>query len=349
MAFLEGDIRRFLIDSIPSRFHNLSPADFEIFISYLFVKDGYEVEENAHIGDLSNVLIAKKDDQKLVIKALRLPPEQMVGLSEIQKAAAARSFYETDQSWIITTSGYSEEARDLAEENDVELWDWDALYLALSELFFDGKSHFDFIDSTLPATGTEAPAEFKLKVKWQPEEGISSEWYNLDLTISNPTDRNIYLHLDLPALIDNNRNQVTAEKWAENEFVAGMIYAGASVRTNALFKASRLGERPPSGKVMLTCHERTTPPTVYHASAKLKGSACYVVTYCYTHQSEEYTMMTRYRDEVLEKTIAGKLFIRFYYLVSPSLVVWASKSSVLDMMMRRMVHAVVQTISRSIN
>lgn len=345
MEFLQGDIRRFLIDSIPSRFHNLSPAEFESFITYLFRKDGYEIEENAPKGDLAHILIARKDDQKLVIKPLRLPADQLVGLSEIQNATAARTFYESDQSWIITTSGFSEQARDLAEETDIELWDWDALYQALSDLFFEGKSHFDFIDQSLPATSVEITPEIKLKAKWKPEEGISAEWYNLDLVISNPTERNLYLHLDLPALIDTNRNQVSAEKWAENEFVAGMIYAGASVRTNALFKASRLGERPPSGKVMLTCHERTTPPTVYHVSAKIKGSACYVVTYCYTRQSDEYALMTKFRDEVLDKNIAGKFFIRTYYVLSPVLVHLASQSSFVDNMLRKFTHVVVRKLA----
>ncbi len=335
MDFQATNIRRFLIDSIPSRFSNLSPAEFESFMGYLFRTDGYEVDEIAKKGDLAANLFARKEGISLIIRALRYQPDQLIKVHDIQQAAAARTYYETDQSWIITTSSFSDEARKEAETLDIELWDWDAFYQALSQLFFDGKGHYEFIDILLPRMDIESKnPDVRLKAKWQPEEGISSEWYNLDLVVSNPSERNIYIHLDLPAFIDGKKNQMTAEKWADNEFVAGMIYAGASVRTNALFKASRLGERPPAGKVMLTCHERTEPPSTYHLSAKLKGSACYLVTYCYTRESLEYSMMINYRDTVLAKTLPGRVFIKLYYFVSPWLIKRASELPLLDFLIR---------------
>src|SRR5688500_9778034 len=241
MDFNQTDIRRFLIDSIPSRFNNLSHFEFTSFMAHVFRTDGYDVDEIVKNRELAPDLIEKKDGSKSVIKALRYTPDHHVKIHEIQQAAASRDFYEADQAWIITTSSITGEAKKEAERLDVELWDWDDFYQALSQLFFEGKSHFDFIESLEPAIGiTVNDPDIRLKAKWQPEEGISSEWYNLDLTITNPSDRNLYIHLDLPALIDQRKNQVSAEQWAENEFVAGMIYAGASVRTNALFKASRL-------------------------------------------------------------------------------------------------------------
>ncbi|HUR30947.1 MAG TPA: restriction endonuclease [Saprospiraceae bacterium] len=337
MDFKHPNIRRFLIDSLPSRFNNLSPAEFASFMAFVFRTDGYEVEEIDKKGDLSANLLAKKDDTSLVIKALRYHAEQLVNIHEIQQAAAAKTYYDTAQSWIITTSSFTKEARKEADSLDIELWDWDTFYQALSQLFFEGKSHFEFMESTLPDVNTEIKdPELRLKAKWQPEEGISSEWYNLDLIITNPSERNIYIHLDLPALIDPKKNQVSADQWATNEFVAGIIYSGASIRTNALFKASRLGERPPSGRIMLTIHERTDPPSTYHLSAKLKGSACYLVTYCYSMDSAEYLYMIRYRDQILSKRIAGRLFIGLYYLISPLLIKWAPRVPMIDAIIKKM-------------
>ena len=321
MDFPHSDIRRFLNDSIPSRFNNLSPAEFTSLMAFVFRTDGYEVEEIVKKGETAGDLIAKKKNTTLVIKALRLPPDHHVKINDIQQAAAARVYFEVDQSWIITTSSFTEEAKAEADALDIELWDWDAFYKALTQLFFEGKSHFDFIESHPPhASENSVLPDLRLKAKWQPEEGIGSEWYNLDLTISNHSDHHIYIHLDLPALIDPKKNQITAEQWAENEFVAGMIYSGASVRTNALFKASRLGERPPGGRVMLTCHERTEPPSTYHLAARLKGEACFIVTYFYGRQSEEYLLMTYFRDHVLSASFAGRSFISVYYTLSPWLV-----------------------------
>ena len=186
-----------------------------------------------------------------------------------------------------------------------------------------------------PVSSEERAAELKLKVKWQATEGVGTEWFNLGLTIMNPTERNIYIHLELPALIDQKRNQIMADQWVEGEFVSGLIYAGASVRTNALFSVAKLGDRPSGGRIVLTCHERVEVPLTYHLQAKLQGQACYIVTYCYSARSEEYRVMTNYRDQVLARSIAGRSFVNLYYFISPLLVSVAKNHSAMDKMLRR--------------
>ena len=184
-------------------------------------------------------------------------------------------------------------------------------------------------------TGIEVDSELKLKVKWQATEGIGPEWFNMGITISNPTDRNIYIHLELPALIDNKRNQVMADQWIDGDFVAGMIYGGATIKTNALYSVAKLGDRPPGGRVVLTCHEREQVPVTYHLHARLQGQACFVVTYCYTHQSPEYRAMIHYRDEILSKYLIGRGLIRVYYFMSPYLVRLASHNKHIDGLVRK--------------
>ncbi|MEO6132840.1 MAG: restriction endonuclease, partial [Saprospiraceae bacterium] len=288
MDFNQLDIRRFLIDALPGRFSRLSPSEFESLIQYLFQVDGYEVEKIHGKSDPTTNLIAKKDHTTLVIRVMRNLPEQIVGDREVQEALVARDFYDADQSWIITTSGFSKEAKTLAENSEIELWDWEALNIALSELFFEGKTYQEYAEHHPPTMiYSDGEPPLKLKAKWEAQEGVGVKWYNLSLTIANPTNENIYIHLDLPVLIDKQKNQISAEKWAEEEFVAGMIYAGASVHTNALFKTSRLGERPPGGRIIVTCHEREGRLT-HHLHARLKGEACYIVSYVYSRQSQEY-------------------------------------------------------------
>ena len=289
--------------------------------------------------------MAKKSDASLVIRALRLPSEQPVSVGDIQKAASARSFYNVDQTWIITTSSFTDEAREHAETLDIELWDWDAFYQALKQLFFEGKSHYEYAElNPADVLISSETTDLKLKAKWQPEEGIGSEWYNLDIVIANQSGRHVYLHLDLPALIDTNKNQITADQWAENEFVAGILYSGASIRTNALFKASRLGERPPGGKIMLTCHERSETPSTFHLSCKLKGEACYFVTYCYGRESVEYQQMIRFRDANLKSSIAGKILIACYYGISPCLIRLARKWKPADIIIRSITEKITSLI-----
>jgi len=232
----------------------------------------------------------------------------------------------------------------LAQTTDIEWWDWEALQQALNELFFEGKSYLDYVDtSSQPPVETKKDPVIKMKVKWEAQEGVGVKWFNLSLVISNPTEDNLYIHLDLPVLIDNKKNQISAEKWSEGEFVAGMIYAGASVQTNALFKTSKLGDRPTGGKVIVTCHERE-PPSTYHIEAKIKGEACYFVTYCYSRQSSEYLIMTKFRDEVLSRTLLGRISISFYYFISPSLVYWAPRIKLIDKAIKKLTQLAIRKV-----
>ncbi len=350
MDFHQQDIRHFLQESIPIRFKQLSPPAYGDFVRYLFEVDGYDPLPVSKSMEHEGLILVKKEDIRLMIMPLRKNPEEILQADVIERAILARELYATDQAWIVTTSSFSKESIKLAEESDIELWDWDALYGALCQLFFEGKNHLEYQEAH-PGSHIkeERISELKLKVKWQAAAGVGAEWYNLGLTISNPSDRNMYLHLELPALIDTKKNQVMADQWVDGEFVSGLIYAGASIRTNALFSAEKLGDRPPGGRIVLTCHERVEVPLTYHLQARIQGQACYVVTYCYSTQSPEYYIMTAYRDEVLSRSVAGRYFIRLYYFLSSRLVAWAGRNPSVDNILRKVASCIMPEIIKRIN
>jgi Restriction endonuclease len=347
MEFHQPDIRAFLLESIPFRFKSLSPPEFTAFIGLLFEADGYELVPDSGEGDFSNTILARKAGELLVIQGYRNEPDVLISVEEVRKAAKAKVLFSTNQSWIVTTSAYSDEARTLAEEEDIELWDWEGLYHAICQLYFEGKNHMEYQEAhPLILSASETEAELKLKVKWQAAEGVGAEWFNLGITISNPAERNIYIHLELPALIDHRKNQIMADQWVEGEFVSGMIYAGASVRTNALFYVAKLGDRPPGGRIVLTCHERRNIPVTYHLNAGLRGEACFVVTYCYTRHSPEYKAMILFRDEVLYRSAIGRRVIGLYYLLSPPLVNLAAKNHLVDYLLRKFTALIIPVLRR---
>jgi hypothetical protein len=172
-------------------------------------------------------------------------------------------------------------------------------------------------------------------------EGLERDWYNLQLQITNPTTRNMYVHLELPAFIDLKTNQVFADQWGRDDFVAGMIYAGASVKTNAQFRTAKLGDRPPGGTIALTYHERRETPVTFHISTRVKGEACYLITYCYTRESAEYAGMVSFRDEKLRASQLGQWSIDVYYRFSPWLITWSDRNRLLRFMVRFLVKKLV--------
>ncbi len=337
MDFKEVDIRYFLKESIPFHFKALNPLVFKDFISYLFQEDGFKILPAQASPAYAEIITAEKRGKVHLIYPVHKNNDQPVDSEIIEKAGEVMDELEAQYFWVITNVGFTEEGRSLADETGIELWDWDALYTALSALFYEGKDPMEEIKAQPgPIIPEEIEPYLRMKVKWEATEGVGTEWYNLGITLSNPTERNIYLHLDLPALIDPRKNQIMADHWGKGEFIAGMLYGGASIRTNALFSAVRLGERPSGGRIVLTCHERQEPPVTYHLNARLKGQACFVVTYCYSTYSPEYEVMTRYRDHVLAKTFTGRQFISLYYFFSSRIVAGAAKISWLDKLVRKL-------------
>jgi len=335
MTFPPPDPRRFLLESIPDRFKQLSPEDFGNFIRYLFQLDGYEVQPTVISVDFGNHVLAKKDNSSLVILPIHGHGEDLIESDSIKKAIQARELYKADQAWVITTGSFSPEAKSFAEHSDIELWDWNTLYDGICQLFFEGKSHLEYAPAPVYiAESTDEVSEMRLKVKWVPQEGVGKEWYNLEIKISNPTERNVYVHLELPVLIDLRQNQIAADQWGAEDFVSGLIYGGATIKTNAMFKASKVGERPLGGKVIVTYHEREETPKTFHLAAKLKGEACYFVTYCYGRGSREYQLMIDFKDQVLSKSLFGKIFIKCYYSLSPIVVRLAFRYKVVDQLIR---------------
>lgn len=335
MDFKHSDIHPFLLENIPGRFKSLTAAQFKSFIQYLFEVDGYKMNQTSKKGTAMDPIWMEKEGIRLIIRPYLTKPEMLLGEDEINRAVEDKSTFNADQSWVITTSSFTNEARHIAEESDIELWDWDALEGALHQMFFEGKHHTAFTPAPTVKEISPEESDLKLKVKWQATEGVSATWYNLSLTVSNSSARNIYVTLQLPVLIGRNKYQIVADSWAEGDFVSGIIYGGASVKTNALFSVSRIGDRPLGGKVMLTCYEQGEIPLTYHLSARLQGEACYVVTYCYSQESIEYEAMIDYRDYVLSRSLLGKGVIGLYYLLSPYLVLASSHNRWFDSLLRR--------------
>ena len=57
------------------------------------------------------------------------------------------------------------------------------------------------------------------------------------------------------------------------------------------------------------------------------SSGCYIATAVYgSYDCPEVWTLRRYRDNVLDNSWYGRLFIKFYYAISPTLVKWFGES-----------------------
>lgn len=107
-----------------SGIHEIDRMDgktFEKYLECLFEGLGYKVERTRYVGDYGGDLVTRKDGIKTVIQAKR--HKNRVGVRAIQEAVAAKGFYDCQKAMVVTNSYFTNEARQLANKNDVELWD----------------------------------------------------------------------------------------------------------------------------------------------------------------------------------------------------------------------------------
>ena len=112
----------------PKRVHDLESIDkmsgieFEEFCSNLLRDNGFSnVSVTKASGDYGGDILAEKDRIKYVIQCKRY--ESSIGLHAVQEVIASRSIYKTHVGGVMTNSFYTTQAKTLADNNNIILWD----------------------------------------------------------------------------------------------------------------------------------------------------------------------------------------------------------------------------------
>jgi hypothetical protein len=132
---------RLLKESIPQRFMNVSPYEFEEVVCQMFEDAGFSAELTPKSGDFGADIILKKIgiDEKTAVQVKRYASDHKVGVKELSQAVAAREHYQCDKSMVITTSSFTSQAVQLAKSTQTVLWDWEKLHQAIKTLYLEGQ------------------------------------------------------------------------------------------------------------------------------------------------------------------------------------------------------------------
>lgn len=98
----------------------LSGRAFEKYLEVQFRRLGYRVKLTEASHDYGADLVLKKWGKKTVVQAKRY--EKNVGIAAVQEAVGSIAYYDADQAMVVTNSGFTKSARNLARQNEVELW-----------------------------------------------------------------------------------------------------------------------------------------------------------------------------------------------------------------------------------
>ncbi|MEG4232982.1 restriction endonuclease [Microcoleus sp. Pol11C3] len=115
------ELERSLLESGILEVDSMTGKEFERFLSLHFEKLGYIAILTQDSQDYGADLILYKDGSKTVVQAKR--SKNPVGIKAVQEVAGAVRHYKGNKGRVITNNRFTENAYNLAESNDIELWD----------------------------------------------------------------------------------------------------------------------------------------------------------------------------------------------------------------------------------
>lgn len=109
--------------------------EFESFISLLFTKMGYMTKVTRGSGDQGLDVMAEKNDVRIGIQVKCY--SNKVTNKAVQEISAALSYYNCNKGMVITNNYFTDSALELAESNNIVLWDRDILKRKMEEIFIE--------------------------------------------------------------------------------------------------------------------------------------------------------------------------------------------------------------------
>jgi len=111
----------------------MTGREFEEFLAKIFKRLGYQVMLTQASGDYGADLVIQKEGVKAVVQAKR--KQGSVGIDAVQQVVAAIAYYKANLGMVITNSKFTENAKNLAVSNQIELWDREDLKNVFNKVF----------------------------------------------------------------------------------------------------------------------------------------------------------------------------------------------------------------------
>ncbi len=240
MDFSNADIPKFLKTSIGNRFNDVTPQDFEDFISQLFKDNGYKINQTPYSGDYGADVLIEKDGRKTAIQVKNYAEDNKVGVGDINQIIGAKSYYSCDDALIVTTSEFTKRGMNLADTTGVVLWDWDRLLKEIGDLYWDSQDYYSYYKSDLINTDYEKKFSFSLASvtfnKW-----LDSQYFTIiEFEISNISNEHLVFNLlKSPVFIDSSKSQIQSlVHYLSSE--EGRIYSGCIAKLSIGFNNNEI-------------------------------------------------------------------------------------------------------------
>lgn len=251
----ETNINAVIQAGLDNRFQILTPLEFEELVRVLFEKIYGYAELTSTTGDFGcDVLCKDKGNNKIVVQCKRFIESNTVGNKYVNDVHAAKTYYDAETAYIITTSSFTNAAKEIAEKTDTILVDWPELLSLLSANFNNGEPYLrsDFRD--LNYSGELLKAKVISIEKGQTSEGKAG--YFIQIEVENTTKAIIESQFDMPILLTDS-HQYQANHYWDKHFIGGKIYPKAKVHVGFIWFADNIQNfNPRRSKIYLSSISR---------------------------------------------------------------------------------------------
>ena len=319
MDFTKEDIPKILKSAIRNRFSDFNPYDFEDFIAQLFIANNYSVEQTKYTGDFGADLIIKRDNSRIAVQVKRYSKDNKVGVKDINQLIGAKEYYKCDSSIIVTTSSYSAQGRELAENTNVKLYEWEHLLKIITDTYLDGKDYYEYFGKEIEANSN--PKNLEIKVKEVDFDIIlkgDKPATVIILDVANNSEKNLHTNIIKSIYIGSDKRQVEATSFLSEHFSSGTIYAECTVEVAFIFPAEKINSVSPLDKLIIELYEDNDEPVNNTYSVNVKY---------HTHRktekeksAESDRMMEAYYTDVRNRKIKIFLIVVFVIVVLFALV-----------------------------
>jgi len=124
--------------------NSLSPKQFEDFITELYRKLGYEVQQTPYTNDKGKDAIAYKNNVKYLIECKKYNKDKSIGRPMLQKFYAAMVEEKSKIGFFIATCSFTSSAIEYGQKFGIELIDTEKL-LNLTNIAYPNSSKLDYI------------------------------------------------------------------------------------------------------------------------------------------------------------------------------------------------------------
>ncbi len=103
----------------------LDGIEFEHYLCAHFEKKGYKVQLTPPSNDYGVDLVISKGKDRIAVQAKRYNVDKgyTVNYKAVQEVSAGKAYYGCNKGMVVTNSFFTEQAKELAKANDIDMWD----------------------------------------------------------------------------------------------------------------------------------------------------------------------------------------------------------------------------------